>query len=362
MNLTLHLTSGCNMNCSYCTQQKKSVTMTKEVLYAACELAYSSGPHAGFCFFGGEPLLCEELIYDTMEHCSVLTEKTGKPAYYRMTTNGTLLTDKMIAIAECKKMEIGLSFDGLMQNICRRYASGAESFSDVEAAARRLLKAMPDSTAMMTVAPQAAGLFAESVRYLYSTGFRNIHAVPAYGPKADWDNAALDTMSEQLRELSDFYCKCLLSGEQFYFSPFDTKIRCLLSRTSPGDNCHFGRNQMPVAPDGKIYTCNQFIGDEEYCLGDVFSGISKRRCAELMIRHKLPEKCRECSLKMRCLNSCGCLNRLETGSESQVSEFHCAYERLLISIADEAAESICRADKNRFDSFFRPHDRQIQNI
>ena len=359
MNLTLHLTSSCNMDCSYCTQEKKPVKMTREVLNAACELAYSSGPHAGLCFFGGEPLLCEELIYDAMEHCAVLTEMTGKPAYYRMTTNGTLLTDKMIETAAKNRMEIGLSFDGLMQNICRRYSSGTESFDDVEAAAKRLLKAMPDSTAMMTIAPQAAGLYADSVKYLYSTGFRNIHAVPAYGHKVKWDSAALETMREQLRELSDHYCKCLLSGDPFYFSPFDTKIRCLISRTSPGDQCHLGKNQMPVAPEGKIYACNQFIGDENYCLGDVFSGISKRTCAELMIRHKLPDKCRECPLKMRCLNSCGCLNRLETGSESQVSEFHCAYERLLIHIADEAAETICQADRERFDSFFKQREQNF---
>jgi uncharacterized protein len=144
-----------------------------------------------------------------------------------------------------------------------------------------------------------------------------------------------------------------MSGEPFVFSPFDTKIRCLLSRTSPGDQCQLGGGQMPVAPDGKIYACNQFIGDEEYCLGDVFTGISSRKCSSLIARSAIPETCRECPLRMRCLNSCGCLNRMETGSAFSVSPFQCAYERMIIRIADETAGKICQSDKKRFDMYFR---------
>ncbi len=353
MNLTLHLTSGCNMDCTYCAQEKLPVKMSAEVLRAACELAYSDGPHAGLCFFGGEPLLCEELVYEAMDICSGLTGKTGKPVYYRMTTNGTLLSDSMIERAVREDMQIGLSFDGLMQDVCRRYASGEGSFNDAEAAAKRLLAAMPASTAMMTVAPQSCGQYADSVRYLFGIGFRNIHAVPAYGRKVSWDEAALEELRRQLTGISGFYSECLLSGEPFCFSPFDTKIRCLLEGKSPGDMCHLGRGQMPVAPDGRIYACNQFIGDGDYCLGDVFAGISHRKCAELIIRHSIPESCRECPLRRRCLNSCGCLNRLETGNEATVSAFHCAYERLLIQIADETAANIRQADREVFDRFFR---------
>ena len=353
MNLTLHLTGACNMDCAYCTQEKKPVTMTKEILHAACALAFSEGQHAGFCFFGGEPLLCEDLIFEAMDLCAARSAETGKRVYYRMTTNGTLLSDRMIARAADEGMEIGISFDGTMQDICRRYKNGAGSFADTESAAKRLLAAMPRTTAMMTVAPQAAAHYAEAVRYLYELGFRNIHAVPAYGQKVSWDAEALDRMKAQLTEIAAFYSECLRADDPFYFSPIETKIRHLLSRTHPSDHCHLGTGQMPVAPDGKIYACNQFIGDAAYCLGDVFSGISRKKCAELMLRQAVPETCRSCTLRSRCLHSCGCLNRLETGDPSKVSAVHCAYEKMLIYLADETAERLYESDRARFDRYFK---------
>ena len=41
--------------------------MTREVAYAAVDLAAESKKPCGLIFFGGEPLLERELIYDTVE-------------------------------------------------------------------------------------------------------------------------------------------------------------------------------------------------------------------------------------------------------------------------------------------------------
>lgn len=352
MNLTLYLTEDCDLDCTYCTQEKTPAVMSAEVLKRACELAFSDGASAGLCFFGGEPLLCEDMIFEAMDICGSLSEKYGKPVYYRMTTNGTLLTDRMLERAAAEGMETALSFDGLMQDICRKYRSGRGTFADVEAAAKRLLAVLPASTAMMTAAPQAVGRFAASVRYLYDMGFRRIHAVPAYGSKVKWVGSAQEILAEQMAEAADFYKKCLLDGDPFYFSPIETKIRSLLSGINVNDRCHLGFSQMPVATDGNIYACNQFMGDEDYCLGNVYDGISVRKCAALALRRELPLSCQSCSFKSRCLNSCGCLNRLETGSEDTVSPFQCSYEKMLIHLADDTAAQLSTADPAGFESYF----------
>lgn len=353
MNLTLHLTRNCNLDCAYCTQEKCNETMSADVLHAACRLAFSEGAHGGLCFFGGEPLLCEPLIFEAMDTCAALSAETGKPAYYRMTTNGTLLSDRMIARAVSENMKIALSFDGLMQDICRKYQNGAGSFQETESAAKRLLAAMPDTCVMMTAAPQAAELLAESVRYLYALGFRSIHLVPAYGPKVSWDESAQDTLFAQLAGAAAFYGECLLEGDPFYFSAVESKIRGALAGRDLNDRCHLGAGQMPAAPDGRIYACNQFIGDAEYCLGDVFRGISHQKCVQLAAQYQQPEACRKCPLQMRCLHSCGCLNRLESGSRSVVSAFQCRYEKMLIRLADETAVSLRQADPARFALYFK---------
>ena len=170
VNLTLYFTNRCNMDCSYCTQDKNAACMTEDVLHAACELAFSAGPHAGFCFFGGEPLLCENLIFEAMDLCAGLSAESGKPVYYRMTTNGTLLSQQMCDRAVREHMEIGLSFDGLMQNTCRKYADGTASFADVEAAAKRLL--VSNTLPQYLRLPEPAGMRRRSGRFRISVRLR----------------------------------------------------------------------------------------------------------------------------------------------------------------------------------------------
>ncbi len=341
MNFTLHLTEYCNMDCIYCIHEKHPQRMSEETLCAACELAFSRGKTAGLCFFGGEPLLEKALIYKALDYCEMLSQKTGIPFQCKMTTNGTLLDAAFLRRAKQASMTIGMSFDGLAQTISRPYADGSSSLADAEKAAGLLLREMPDSYAMLTLAPQAAGKFADSVKYLHALGFRRITATPAYGKRAPWTEEHLETLEQQLLQIAAFYSECFRKGEHFYFSPFDAKIRQCITGENPADRCHLGQRQMPVNVDGKIYACTQFIGDEEFCMGDVFSGLDVQKQMAVAGRvHVLPEECRECGLRERCTNSCGCLNRLETGDEAEVSPMQCAYERMLIRIADGMADAL----------------------
>lgn len=348
MNLTLHLTEGCNMDCAYCTREKKPVRMREEVLDAACDLAYAHGKRAGFCFFGGEPLLEFPLIERAVARCAKLTAQTGIPAAYKMTTNGTLLTEEILQFIRREKIGIGLSFEGLAQDTCRRFRDGSGSFACVSEKAEMLLQYQPDACVLMTVAPQAVPQYAESVRYLYGLGFRRITATIAYGRKVHWTDSDLTVLEAQLREIAVFYVESFLRGEPFFFSPFDAKISDCIRGFNPGERCHLGFRQMPIAADGRIYACTQFIGDAEFCLGDVFSGLDTERQKQLAKRAAVPETCRECALRKRCTNSCGCLNRLETGNENTVSPLQCSYEQMLIALADETAERMFAENETAF--------------
>lgn len=353
MNFTLHLTEHCNMDCTYCIHEKHPRRMSEDILRAACELAFSRGKTAGLCFFGGEPLLEKELIYEALDYCESLSQKTGIPFQCKMTTNGTLLDEAFLRRAKQMHMTIGMSFDGLAQEISRPYADGTSSLADAEKAAELLLREMPHSYAMLTLAPQAVGEFADSVKYLHALGFRRITATPAYGKRALWTEEVLSELEHQLILISAFYTECFRKGEHFYFSPFDAKIRQCIKGENPADRCHLGQRQMPVNVDGRIYACTQFIGDEEFCMGDVFGGLNVQKQMAVASRvHVLPKECRECGLRERCTNSCGCLNRLETGDESEVSPMQCAYERMLIRIADTMADALYEEDAEKFRTYF----------
>lgn len=348
MNFTLHLTEQCNMDCIYCTRKKNNTSMSMETLKSACDLAFSVGTRAGLCFFGGEPLLERSKIEWALKYCDEKSRKTGIPFSSKITTNGTLLDKSFIELAKRADMVIGVSFDGLAQKISRKYKDGRDSLEDLENISKLLLHEMPDSYAMLTLAPEAADQFFKSVEYLYNLGFRKMTATIAYGKRAIWTDEQLEILEQELIKIAEFYENCFLQGVHFFFSPFDSKIRECIAGYNPSERCHLGFRQMPVFTDGKIYACTQFIGDEDFCLGDIHNGIDTAKQIELAKRSSIPEQCIECELKSRCTNSCGCLNRLETGNENNISPLQCTYERMLIRISDDIAEKLFENNERKF--------------
>lgn len=352
MNFTLHLTEGCNLACTYCPNPKSKKRMSEETLYAACELAFSRGKSAGFCFFGGEPLLEKELIYKALDRCEQLAAEKNMKTSFRMTTNGTLLDPDFIRRAKSVGMVIGISFDGLAQDNTRKFVSGEGTLSVVSEKAKLLLSEMPNSYAMMTVAPSAVPQYLDSVKYLYDLGFRRVIATVAYGPKVHWTDDDMQPLREQLESLAKFYSDILITGERFYFSPFDSKIGDCIKDKNPDDHCHLGFRQMPIDTDGKIYPCTQFIGDPDWCVGSVFDGIDTNKQIEISRRATVPQECMECALNKRCTNACGCTNRLETGDENKVSPFQCNYQQMLIDVSDRMAERLCAEHYEMFRRHF----------
>ena len=352
MNLTLHLTDNCNMDCSYCIREKCPKDMSEEVLFKACDLAFSKGTRAGLCFFGGEPLLKKDLIYKALDYCEKKSEETGIKFDCKMTTNGTLLDEEFLERAASANLGIGMSFDGKAQDICRFFANGKPTSSVVEEKAKLLLKYMPKASALATIAPQAVPYYAESVKYLHDLGFKNVSFVIAYGHKVNWTDSDLDALRVQLEETAAYLKELFIKDEMFYMSAIDAKIRDCIRGRNPAERCHLGTRQMPVTPDGILYPCTSFIGDEKYILGNVFEGINEAKVLELAKRSSTPMTCAGCDLVKRCTNSCGCANRMNTGDENQVSPLQCTYERMLIEISDNLGEELYQIDPERFTKMF----------
>ena len=350
MNLTLHLTDNCNMDCSYCIREKCPRDMTEEVLIKACDLAFSKGSRAGLCFFGGEPLLKKELILKALDYCEERARQTGMRFDSKMTTNGSLLDEAFLTRAKASGMVIGLSFDGTAQDICRRFADKYRSptFARVEEKAKLLLSYMPDSVAMATIAPDAVPHYFESVKYLHDLGFRRVSCVIAYGRKVSWTDDDLERLRPQIEKTAKYVKELFLAGENFRLTPLDSKISECISGKNPAEKCHLGVRQMPVTPLGELYPCTSFINDKDYLLGNVFDGIDEDRVIEIAKRSSQPETCRDCDLRTRCTNSCGCANRMNTGNENEVSPLQCSYERMIIEIADRMGEEMYKASPERF--------------
>jgi uncharacterized protein len=349
MNFTLHLTADCNFACRYCYEKHTPARMDEATALAACELLFSFGhTKNGFSLFGGEPLLCRDIIKLVLEKCDELNEERRGKLSYRMTTNGLLLDEEFMSLADKHGIEIAISHDGLLQDEQRFLLGGGAAAKLLEPKIDLLLSHQPGAVAMMTVARENIGRLAESVEWLYERGFSKVNTAIDYRPDTPWDDADMEELRRQYSRLAEFCAAHYDDERQLRYLNFDSKIAAYIE-DRPCIECKLGIKQPSIAPDGSIYPCNQFLNIPEYKMGSVFSGVDAAAQRRIYRASLAPEKsCEGCGLEKRCRHHCSCLNFSMTGDMHTVPPVQCAHEKALIQAADRMAEKLYERKSPRF--------------
>lgn len=333
--------------------------MTVDVARASIDLALKlsrqqvPGQSLGVVFFGGEPLLCRDLIASTIQYCRDIESRSGQLFHFKMTTNGALLDEAFLTDPATAGVFVALSHDGVRaaHDTHRLDSSGKGTYERLRPVIDLLLRHRPYAPVMAVITPETVAWYAESVRFLFGCGFRYLICSLNYG--ADWPRQALKELERQYLELASWYESQVEREEKFYFSPFDVKIA---SHIFPGscrsERCELGRRQLSVAPTGRIFPCVQFAGDggdSEWCIGNVHDGLDEMRRDRLYVENAREKAaCRQCAIRERCNHFCGCLNRQATGSVGEVSPVLCAHEQLTLGVADWLAERLYRRKNAMF--------------
>ena len=142
--LTLQLTQSCNFRCSYCVYSDLHNEANRE--HSAKRMSFETAKKAvdfllehsrdservSIGFYGGEPLLEFKLIKKIIEYSDKAFD--GKEYSYTITTNGSLLTEQIVAYLAEHRVNTMISLDGPKEihNISRRFtANGKGSFDTV---------------------------------------------------------------------------------------------------------------------------------------------------------------------------------------------------------------------------------------
>ena len=345
MHYTLHMTTRCNLRCDYCYVSHGMVEdMTLDTARAVVNLAAKSSKRAGLIFFGGEPLLKRELIYETTAYARAREKQTDCRFFLKITTNGLLLDDEFLDFIKRENMFVALSVDGTKEahDAHRCDAAGQGSYDRVIEAARLLLAAKPYAPVLMTVRPDTLPHYAAGVETLFALGFQYVICSLDYS--ADWREEDLPELARQYETLAELYYQKTLAEDKFYFSPFEVKISSHVNnRTYCHERCELGLRQLSVGPDGTLYPCVQFVGDRRFRLGDARAGVDEAARLALY-EHNEKEKpgCDRCGIRTRCNHYCACLNKQATGSIDEISPMLCAHERIVLPIADRLAGRLYR--------------------
>lgn len=102
--LVLSVNTGCNLSCTYCYKEdlqkpNQGKKMEFSVAKQSIELLLEESPDReryNIVFFGGEPLSHMPVIREVVEYCEQrITRQLGKIVDFSMTTNATMLTQKL---------------------------------------------------------------------------------------------------------------------------------------------------------------------------------------------------------------------------------------------------------------------------
>lgn len=347
--LCLHIAHDCNLACKYCFAEEGEYhgarsLMSYEVGRKALDfLIANSGNRVNLevDFFGGEPLMNFQVVKDLVAYGRSQEKEHNKKFRFTLTTNGMLLTDEVMEFANREMANVVLSVDGRKEvhDFMRPTRNGKGSYDLIIDKFKKMAELRNQTNYYVRGTFTHYNLdFSKDVLHLADLGFKQISAEPVVAS----DTQPYAIKEEDLPKLFEEYdllaremVEREKAGKGFNFFHFMIDLTggpCLYKRLS---GCGSGTEYLAVSPCGDLYPCHQFVGMEEFKLGNVDTGIEKK---DLVDEFKLcnvyaKDKCKDCFARFYCSGGCAAnaynfhgnlLDAYDVGCELERKRVECA--------------------------------------
>lgn len=344
VRLTFNVSNCCNMACKYCYAHGGSYhsaenRMSIEVARKALDLFYTKYEKiSSIKFIGGEPAL----NMDTVEFiCKYHQDKVDRGEIKKLpefifVTNGTIVNEQLIRLANLYHVKIGFSLDARadMNDQVRVFKNGTGTTAVVVENIKKLQEATggrePYSiNAVYTELESKNNVsIAEIVHYIKDElKIPSVHIIPVdVGEDSPYfllDNEDFINAAEELLKEWE------VTGEEHFFAHIKGIMKKIEKRLySPDYICDAGSGLFSVSTKGDIYPCHLFTDLEDFCLGNVNDDFFNNE-KYLKLREELEqydrrqyEPCKSCFANRLCI---GCLgsNYFRTGDKYTPSPFIC---------------------------------------
>ena len=357
--LCLHIAHDCNLACRYCFAEEgeyhgRRALMSFEVGKKALDfLVANSGNRVNLevDFFGGEPLMNWQVVKDLVAYGRSLEKPHNKKFRFTLTTNGVLLNDEILEFANREMSNIVLSIDGRKEvnDKMRPFRGGQGSYDLIVPKFQKVAESRDQMNYYVRGTFTRNNLdFAEDVKHLADLGFKQISVEPVVAEPSEpyaLREEDLPALMEEYDKLAVELIKRHKEGKGVNFFHFMIDLSggpCVAKRLS---GCGSGTEYLAVTPWGDFYPCHQFVGKEEFLMGNVDEGILRKdiqdefKCCNVYAK----EKCRKCFAKFYCSGGCaansynfhGNINdAYDLGCELQKKRVECAI-MIKAALADE---------------------------
>lgn len=347
--LCLHIAHDCNLACRYCFAEEgeyhgRRAIMSYEVGKKALDfLVANSGNRTNLevDFFGGEPLMNWEVVKQLVAYGRSLEKEHHKKFRFTITTNGVLLNDEILEFVNKEMGNMVLSIDGRKEvhDRMRPHRGGQGSYDEIVPK----FKKAAESRGQMNYYVRGTYThyntdFAKDVLHLADLGFKQISVEPVVAPETE-DYAIreedLPQLLAQYDELAEEMIKRRKEGNGFNFFHFMIDLEggpCVAKRLS---GCGSGTEYLAVTPWGDLYPCHQFVGNEDFLMGNVDEGVLRTDIRDEFKQCNVyaKEKCKDCFAKFYCSGGCAANSYNFTGNVNGSYDIGCELQRKRIECA-----------------------------
>jgi radical SAM protein with 4Fe4S-binding SPASM domain len=339
--LTLMIAQQCNLRCIYCyggdgQYGNPGIADREESLHLIERFLKRQGPkRRTINFFGGEPLLCFDLLRE-LTTCAVRhAVRYDRYLVFTMTTNGTLVTPAISAWLARHRFSVMVSIDGdaQMHGRNRPDAHGSNSWTATINGAKLLLRDLGHYavTARATLTEGFPDIDS-MVRGLEDIGFQSV-ALCAVEPgrhskvptlnKADYQRLRTAVQTLVVPTLLD-------TGKRAPWDPLKSTIQLLQTGKRRERACGVGNLSSAVSSDGHLYPCHRYVGDRRFIIGKSIDGLVDHTlpgfAAFEKSRRSALRECDGCIAKAFCAGSCAhiAVGRMDKGlapHDEEICEF-----------------------------------------
>ena len=320
--LCLHVAHDCNLKCRYCFAEEgeyhgKRSLMSAEVGKKAIDfIIANSGKRRNLevDFFGGEPLMNFDVVKEIVEYGREQEKLHDKNFRFTITTNGILLDDEKQKYINENMHNVVLSLDGRKEinDYMRPRAGGQGSYDIIVPKFQKLAESRNQTDYYLRGTFTHNNLdFSKDVFHIADDlGFKQVSVEPVVAESTESyaiTEDDLDTIFEEYEKLAEqLYIRHKTGEKDFNFFHFMVDLTggpCIAKRLS---GCGSGTEYLAVTPEGDLYPCHQFVGQEEYKIGSVYNGIENTAIREEFANCNVYTKpdCKKCWAKFYCSGGC----------------------------------------------------------
>jgi uncharacterized protein len=302
LSLTIAPTRACNFNCVYCYESDRpNEKMSKGVQDGIIEFVkkYKNLNSLNVTWYGGEPTLeIPTIKYLTEELKSIVDNYSAF-----LVTNGFLLERVIDFLEDLNINSMQITLDGTKEshNKTRSLLNGGGTFDKILLNIEKTLKKNVKISIRMNVSKENGDKYVELFKLL-GENFKssNISLYPGFvhyhngACKAD---SCYDDSYSKAIFLKGLFEKHGIYSPEIY--PFRSSKGCMMQRF----------NSFLIGPNGDLYKCWHFLGNEEEKIGNIlneniFSNYDL--LANTMLKHDilLDKQCHECILFPSCNGGC----------------------------------------------------------